>query len=255
MFWHLKVLSTLLCLLLPLQNARMTPVCEKGEFLNYSKNKCEPCPDNQYHSKRGTEISCDNCSTCKKGSEEVSECTPTSDTRCKCKTGFKPKDVLNEEICFCDKGFGLDKTGNRCTKCSNGFFTDKVDSICRKLKECKSGIKIPGNSTFDAVCDVTTEVTEVPKANTKSLFQTSIISSTTSTSTSTTSTTSSPPNTDSFYILWPVMLYPGIILLIGLLYCKVTQCIHNHKKDASRQESVCRKPVEESGEKCLSLLV
>ncbi|XP_051987055.1 tumor necrosis factor receptor superfamily member 11B-like [Xyrauchen texanus] len=245
MFWHLKFLSTLLCLLLPLQNARMTPVCEKGEFLNYSKNKCEPCPDNQYQSKRGTDNSCDNCSTCKKGSKKVSECTKTSDTHCRCKTGFKPKDVLNREICFCDKGFGLDETGNRCMKCSDGFFTNKVDSICQKFKICKSVIKIPGNSTSDAVCE---ELTEVPKVISTS---TSIISSTTSTST----TTSSPQNRDSFYILWPVLLYAGIILLIGLLSCKVTQCIHNHKKEASRQESICRKPVEESGEKCLSLLV
>ncbi|XP_051568276.1 tumor necrosis factor receptor superfamily member 4-like [Myxocyprinus asiaticus] len=253
MFWHMEVLSALLCLLLPLLNASASTVCQPGQFRNYNTNKCEPCPVNQYSSKSGTDIYCDNCSTCKKGSTVVEECTQTKDTHCKCKSGFKPRDVLKEEICFCDKGDGLNDKGDKCEKCSNGHFTDKIDSICRKWKECKSGVKIPGSSTSDAVCNEPLDgVTEAPTTSSKSLLQTTTISSTTSSTT----TTSPPQNRHNFYILCPVLICAGILLLTGLL-CKwkVTHCIHNHKKEASRQESVCRKPVEESGEKCLSLLV
>ncbi|XP_051996880.1 tumor necrosis factor receptor superfamily member 4 [Xyrauchen texanus] len=251
MFWLMKVLSALLCLLLPLLNASVPTVCQPGQFRNYNTNKCEPCPVNQYRSKSGTDISCDICSTCKKGSEIIRMCTKTEDTLCSCKSGFMPKDVLKQEICFCDKGYGLNDEGDKCENCSNGYFTDKIDSICRKWKECKSGFKVPGSRTSDAVCKNTSEgLTEAPTATSKSSFQMTIISSTTSSTT----TTSLPKNRQN--ILFPVLICVGILLLTGLLCMwKVTHCIHNNKKEATRQESVCKKPVEESGEKSLSLLV
>ncbi|KTF91010.1 hypothetical protein cypCar_00028202 [Cyprinus carpio] len=194
MFYYMKVLSTLLCLLLLHQNASAN--CPPGQRLNYNTKICEACPLEQYSSKPGTHFACQNCNKCEKGSEELSACTPTSDTQCKCKTGFIPIYPLKEDMCTCEKGSGIDERGI-CKKCQNGFFTDKHDSFCKKWREGDNKER------------------------------------------------------------WLVMACASVILLAGLLYhkCKVTHCIHNHKKVDFRKESVCRKPVEESGEKCLSLLV
>uniref|UniRef100_A0A8C2KM74 Si:ch73-361p23.3 n=1 Tax=Cyprinus carpio TaxID=7962 RepID=A0A8C2KM74_CYPCA len=227
MFYYMKVLSTLLCLLLLHQNASAN--CPPGQRLNYNTKICEACPLEQYSSKPGTHFACQNCNKCEKGSEELSACTPTSDTQCKCKTGFIPIYPLKEDMCTCEKGSGIDERGI-CKKCQNGFFTDKHDSFCKKWRECKSGINIQGTTTSDAVCkNASEEVTEAPKAHT------------TSTATSTT-TVSSPINTkkDSFYSLWLVMACASVILLAGLLYhkCKVTHCIHNHKKVDFRKGGV-----------------
>ncbi|KTF72871.1 hypothetical protein cypCar_00035382 [Cyprinus carpio] len=195
MFFYMKVLSTLLCILLLHQNASES--CPAGHRQNYITKKCELCPQNQYRSTSGTYLHCENCSKCKTGSIELNSCTFTSDTKCKCKIGFTPIDREKEEICSCEKGSGIDETGI-CKKCEDGFFTDKENSICQKWRE------------FHA-----------------------------------------------YFILGLVILCAGILLLAGVLYhkCTVAHCIHNHKKVDFRKESVCRKPVEESGDKCQSLLV
>lgn len=245
MFCYMKVLSTLLCLLLLHRNASAN--CSAGQRLNYNTNKCEKCPANQFSLSPGISHVCQNCNTCRRGSIVFKACTPTSDTQCKCKEGFTPINRFSEEICVCEKGSGIDERGI-CRKCEPGYFTDKRGSVCKRWRECQSGVKDPGTTTSDASCkNASEEVTEPPKAHT------------TTTTTTSTTTVSSSINTkeDSIYALWLVMASASIILLAGLLYrkCKVTYCIHNHKKVDFRKESVCRKPVEESGEKCQSLLV
>ncbi|KAF4112452.1 tumor necrosis factor receptor superfamily member 9 isoform X2 [Onychostoma macrolepis] len=248
MICYMKVLSTLLCLLLLHQNASAS--CPPGQMFNHNKKSCEPCPPKLFSASENRY--CDNCIECKKGSREVKKCTTTSDAVCRCKEGFTPIDEQKQEICFCKKGFGINQRGI-CTECTAGFFTDKDDTSCKIWRECKSGIKFQGNSTADVVCkDASIEETETPKTPTTPI-QTTTISST---STSRTTVSSSNKKKD-FSSLWLVMACVVVILLAGLLYhkCKVTHCIHNHKKVDFRKESVCRKPVEESGEKCLSLLV
>ncbi|XP_016090064.1 tumor necrosis factor receptor superfamily member 4-like [Sinocyclocheilus grahami] len=265
-------------------------VCHRQSYVT---KKCEACPQNQYRSTSGTYFHCENCSKCKKGSNELNSCTSTSDTKCKCKKGFTPIDWIKEEICSCEKGSGIDETGI-CKKCEDGFFTYKENSICQKWRECINGIVTAGTGTSDAVCKhaskevkeaptkegneaptkevkeaptkegneaptkevkeaPTKEVKEPPKAHITP-FQATTISSTT---TSRITDSSNNIQKNSLYSLWLVMLCAAIFLLAGLLYhkCKVTHCIHNHKKVDFRKESVCRKPVEESGEKCQSLLV
>ncbi|XP_059415346.1 tumor necrosis factor receptor superfamily member 9-like [Carassius carassius] len=255
MIFYMKVLSTLLCILLLHQNA--SAFCPAGQRENYMTKKCEACPNTQYRSTGGTYFYCENCSKCIKYSIELNSCTSTSDTKCKCKKGFTPidwKGSIKEEICFCKKGSGIYEKGI-CKKCEDGFFTDKEDSICQKWRECVSGIGIPGTSTSDVVCkNASIEVTKTPKTHTTP-FQTTTISSTSTSRTTDSSSNNTQEN--SFYSLWLVMLCSGILLLAGVLYhkCKVSHCIHNHKKMDFRKESVCRKPVEESGEKCHSMLV
>ncbi|XP_048054765.1 tumor necrosis factor receptor superfamily member 9 isoform X2 [Megalobrama amblycephala] len=262
MFFYVKVLSTLLCLLLFHQNASATKVCRAGQKLDYYTKTCVDCPEKQYNPS-GKGLHCENCSECRKGSRVLNKCTPTRDTRCKCLNGFTPIDQQSE-ICVCKKGSGLDRTGQTCSKCINGYFSDKDDSTCQNWRECKSGIKIAGTSTSDAVCKNGSEIVNEGSTIHITTLKTATISSAgpsrtmTSSSTAHSNTTASSSNKDgNFDSFWLVMLCVGILLLSGLLYhkCKITHCIHNHKKVDSRKESICRKPVEESGEKCLSLLV
>ncbi|XP_043097950.1 tumor necrosis factor receptor superfamily member 9 [Puntigrus tetrazona] len=250
MICYMKVLSTLLCLLLLHQNASAS--CAKGQMFSHNTKKCKACPPKLFSDKEFSAY-CENCSECKKGSREVKSCTSTSDAVCKCKEGFTPVYKQNQVVCFCKKGFGIDHTGN-CVECMEGFFTDQNDSICKKWRECKSGIEFQGTSTSDVACkDASKEVTERTKAHTTPFQTTTIFSTSTSRIVSPHNNTTKKDN----YSLWLIIACPGVILLAGLLYhkCKVTRCIRNHKKVDFRKESVCRKPVEESGEKCLSLLV
>ncbi|XP_056109708.1 tumor necrosis factor receptor superfamily member 9 [Rhinichthys klamathensis goyatoka] len=255
MFFYMKVLSTLLCLLLLHQNASAKD-CPAGKRLDYITQYCVACQENRYNPKSGPNVHCKLCSECGNGSKVVVKCTPTTDIRCQCKEGFTPINQKKEN-CVCKKGSEVDKRGETCSECRKGYFSDKDDSTCQKWRECKSGIEILGTSTSDAVCkNPSEEVTEAPKVYATSLKTTSL-KTTTISSAAPSRTTASSPTKDRFYSLWLVMLCAGILLLSGLLYhkCKVTYCIHNRKKVDSRKDSVCRKPVEESGEKCLSLLV
>ncbi|KAK7145075.1 hypothetical protein R3I94_011239 [Phoxinus phoxinus] len=250
----MKVLSTLLFLLLLHQNASAKN-CPAGEMLVYKTEFCVACQENHYNPISGPNIHCKLCSECGKGRKVVNKCTSTTDTSCECKEGFTPNDQ-KKDTCICKKGSEVVKGGETCSECREGYFSDKDDSRCQKWRECKSGIEIPGTSTSDAVCKNASEgVTQAPKVHTTSL-KTASLETTTISSTAPSRTTAASPTKDRFYYLWLVMLWAGILLLSGLLYhkCKVTYCIHNHKVD-SRKDSVCGKPVEESGEKCLSLLV
>ncbi|XP_077054248.1 uncharacterized protein LOC143706325 [Siphateles boraxobius] len=260
MFFYMKVLSTLLCLLLLHQNASAED-CPAGKRRVYKKEYCVDCQENEYNPTSGSNVHCKHCSECGKGSKVVDKCTPTTDIRCECKKGFTSNDH-HKQICVCKKGSGVDKGGDTCSECHNGYFSDKDDSTCQKWRECKSGIEIPGTKTSDAVCkNASEEVTETPKVSTTSLKITSLKTNSLKTTTISyafpSRTTASSPTKDRFYSLWLVMLCAGIFLVSGFLYHnrKVTNCIHNHKKVDSRKDSVCRKPVEESGDKCLSLLV
>ncbi|XP_067314610.1 tumor necrosis factor receptor superfamily member 9 [Pseudorasbora parva] len=252
MLFYMKVLSTLLCLLLLHQNASASKSCPAGERLDYFTKNCVDCQENQYNPKSGENIHCKYCSKCEKGSKEVDKCTPTTNTRCKCRKGFTPLDQKQEEICVCKKGSGVDKTGETCSECKYGYFSDKDDSTCQKWRECNGEIEIPGTSTSDAVCKYAPNQTaEAPTEYTTSMKTTTI------TSTAPSRTTTPSPTKENFHSIWLVMLFIGILLLSGLLYhkCKSNCCIHNRKKVDSRKESICRKPVEESGDKCLSSLV
>ncbi|XP_073810544.1 uncharacterized protein si:ch73-361p23.3 isoform X2 [Danio rerio] len=228
MFCDMKVLSILLYLLLLHRIGSATGECLAGQKVNYSTGKCENCPKGQYSPKSGNSVHCYNCSKCKKG--------------------------------------------NECQTCSQGFFTDKDDTACQRWKECKNGVNISGTTTSDVVCNnIKTEEIKAPtiliplfrtaKPTFAATLGTQTTSGTTTTSetktTSGTTTYSPGEKADSFYIFWLIIICATTTLLLaGFLYGKrFTHCVHNLKKANSRKESTCRKPVEESGEKCLSLLV
>ncbi|TRY82127.1 hypothetical protein DNTS_009448 [Danionella cerebrum] len=242
---------------------------------------CDNCPENQYSSAPGAKYLCQVCSKCGKGSRVVKDCTPTSNTECKCLDGYSA--LLNEKICVCKKGSGLDETGKKCQKCPDGFFTDTDNSSCKRWTECNNGIANKGSNISDVVCKkdmeglvskeekragfetrtvkagTTTSTVSRPVVTKAPHISTSIIQRTKSTSGSF-QHTSSPTTTEknySSYIFWVVMLFTGIFLLVGIVYgwSKVTLCFKIREKEDSCKVSICRKPVEESGEKSLSLLV
>ncbi|XP_056315106.1 tumor necrosis factor receptor superfamily member 9 [Danio aesculapii] len=266
MFCDMKVLSIFLYLLLIHRIGSATGDCPAGQKVIYTSGKCENCPKGQYSPKSGNNVHCHNCSKCKKGSRVIDECTPTSDTQCRCMQGFTPVDTQKEEVCVCKKGSGVNKKGNVCQTCSQGFFTDKDDTACQRWKECKSGVNISGTTTSDVVCNnIKTEEKKAPTILTP-LFWTAKPTSAATSGTTTTSVTKTTSETtayspgekaDSFYIFWLIIICATTTLLLaGFLYGKrFTHYVHNLKKANSRKESTCRKPVEESGEKCLSLLV
>ncbi|CAM4627413.1 unnamed protein product [Leuciscus chuanchicus] len=194
MFFYMKVLSTLLCLLLLQQNASAKD-CPAGEMVDYQTQKCVACPENKYNPKSGQNLHCKHCSECGKGSMVVVKCTSTTDITCKCKEGFTPTDN-QQQNCVCKNGSEV--RGETCSECHKGYFSDKDDSTCQKWRECKSGIEIPGTRTSDAVCKNASE--EAPKVYTTPL-KTTPLKKTTITSAASSRTTASSPTKDRFYSL------------------------------------------------------
>ncbi|XP_024294048.1 tumor necrosis factor receptor superfamily member 1B-like isoform X2 [Oncorhynchus tshawytscha] len=214
---------------------------------------------------------------CKKDSELISECTKTSNAICQCRTGFIRR---NDEssLCKCAKGSGLDTSGLICRECKEGSFSTKMDSKCVKWRECRSGVRILGSVTSDVTCNENSEPegkalssthTTSPSGSIQT-FSKSLIQSQRSsphpdvptlTPAPTIKVTKSPKFSTADF--GQVMTLVGIVLLLTFLLTTVTcklitiPCIKNHKKPAVRksQDSMCRRPVEESGDSSFSSLV
>lgn len=45
------------------------------------------------------------------GSEVVEVCTTVTNTKCRCRAGFVPRDTSDSSTCKCERGFGLNGTG------------------------------------------------------------------------------------------------------------------------------------------------
>ncbi|XP_008429870.2 tumor necrosis factor receptor superfamily member 6 [Poecilia reticulata] len=55
--------------------------------------KCEPCDENRYADNFNLDANCNVCDVCKKANFEVaSNCTPTQNTVCKCRAGYRCTD-------------------------------------------------------------------------------------------------------------------------------------------------------------------
>ncbi|XP_041743455.1 tumor necrosis factor receptor superfamily member 4 isoform X1 [Coregonus clupeaformis] len=252
--------------------------CKKGEMISRGNGRlCEPCPENHYQAVPNRSQNCVICTSCLNNSELISECTKTSDTTCQCRTGFIRRNDQSS-ICKCAKGSGLDPSGFKCSECQAGFFTTKIDSKCVNWRECKSGVRIPGNSTSDVICNDNSETEGKTLPSTHTTFPSGSIQ-TFSKSLIQSQGSSPHPNVPTFAPaptikvtkgpkfstadFGQVMTLFGTVLLLTFLLTAVTYklviipCIKNHKKPAVRtsQDSMCRRPVEESGDSSLSSLV
>ncbi|XP_030276070.1 tumor necrosis factor receptor superfamily member 4 isoform X2 [Sparus aurata] len=251
--------------------------CPKGERVDVSrgsKPRCAPCHKGTYQPDENESQSCKPCTKCnqKSGSDPIQVCTEDTNTKCQCRGNFTPLDKSDNSTCKCDIGFEL-KSGE-CSECEVGYFSTSIDSTCRKWRECKSGVHKAGTKTSDALCkdesndDAYVSATPTPnnivpavKHSTSDRphegAQTQKIHTTTTTSAPGLSITRSPPvqpPTAGSHI--GVILILGIVLLFVLtaVACKQHIIPKERQQPDQKNESLCRKPVEESGHSSEALL-
>ncbi|XP_078104842.1 uncharacterized protein LOC144516971 isoform X2 [Sander vitreus] len=253
--------------------------CPKGQRLIYhrgnKKHGCDSCPDDSYQPEENHSQNCKPCTRCDhaKGSVVKENCTKVTNGKCQCRGKFVPSES-DSSICKCDIGFGLKNT--ECLMCDDGYFSTEINSPCEKWRECKSGVKIPGNRTSNVICNPELNPNDItPSTSNKNVSlitrlttkyplegaQTQRLHSTTTTTTTTT-TAATPahtrPSRDPFlhtsnYIGMTVLIF-GII---GLLVLTAVTCkLHITPQPAvlPKNDSLCRRPVEESGDGSLSSL-
>ncbi|XP_035651880.1 tumor necrosis factor receptor superfamily member 4 isoform X2 [Oncorhynchus keta] len=276
-FWVLIYVCVFIC------NGSLNPVeafkCKIGERISRGKKEqCEPCPDENFQAVPNESLQCQPCYSCNEssGSEVISKCTKTSNAKCQCRGGFTNRDK-DSTICKCAVGSGLDRSGIilKCRECEHGFFTTDKDSTCAKWRECKSGVKTSGTTMADVVCNEESESDgkTLPSMQptspsgsiqtvSKSLIQNQSQGSSRHPDVPTlTPAVTGPKSTTADY--GQVMPLIGIVLLLTFLLTAVTcnlviiPCIKNYKNPGVKtaQDSMCRRPVEESGDSSLSSLV
>ncbi|XP_032370425.1 tumor necrosis factor receptor superfamily member 11B isoform X2 [Etheostoma spectabile] len=248
--------------------------CPKGQRIKvyHGRNErhgCEICPDDNYQPEENYSQYCKPCTRCddKKGSVVKEECTKVTNRKCQCRGEFVPLES-DFSSCKCDIGFGLNN--NECSKCDDGYFNTQINSPCKKWRECKSGVKIPGTRTSNVICNSELKPDDTTLPASKKFF--SLITRSTSKnplegahtqrmhSTITTAAASAhirpsrdPPSDTGNYIGMTLLIF-GII---GLLVLTAVTCkLHITRQPAvlPKNDSLCRRPVEESGDGSLSSL-
>ncbi|XP_034724741.1 tumor necrosis factor receptor superfamily member 1B isoform X2 [Etheostoma cragini] len=248
--------------------------CPKGQRLKIYRGGnirygCEFCPEGNYQPVENESQYCKPCTRCddKKGSVVKEECTKVSNRKCQCRGEFVPSES-DFSICKCDVGFGLNN--NECSKCDDGYFNTQINLPCKKWKECKSGVKIPGTRTSNVICnpalkpgDTTPPTSEknvslITRSTSKDPLEgahTQRMHSTITTAAATAHARPSrdPPSDTGNYIGMTLLIF-GII---GLLVLTAVTCkLHITAQPAvlPKNDSLCRRPVEESGDGSLSSL-
>ncbi|XP_012728736.2 tumor necrosis factor receptor superfamily member 4 [Fundulus heteroclitus] len=253
--------------------------CNKGERVVESRGRtqCVPCEDGYFQATAKSTRSCSACLRCdeESGSFVKVKCTKYTDTVCGCREGFVQYSS-DYAICKCDKGSGL-KDGV-CSRCEEGYFSTDIDSSCQKWKDCKSaGIKKAGTATSDVICNeelngghTTTSPASIkkvflPLSTTRRLHEgvqtQKILSSTTTAPVKRTTVRNtmqpSSPNSNTTYHIGTAILILGIVglLVLTAVTCKlhVTPCWRT-KPAVQTKDSLCRRPVEESGDSSESSL-
>ncbi|KAK9528887.1 hypothetical protein VZT92_013020 [Zoarces viviparus] len=217
--------------------------CPKGH--REVKNRCVKCPSDAYQPERNDAQHCRPCTKCdpKLGSFVKEKCTSETDTKCQCRGEFVPWES-NSASC----------------KCTDGYFN--VNSHCQKWKECKCGVKINGTKSSDAICSEgcsDTYTTTPPTSNKMVSLITRLTSrhrhetGHTQRMHTRTTTTAAPGHTATYIGTGMALLILGII---GLLVLTAVTCkLHITPQPAApKKDSLCRRPVEESGEGSLSSL-
>ncbi|XP_054639877.1 tumor necrosis factor receptor superfamily member 4 [Dunckerocampus dactyliophorus] len=246
--------------------------CPKGHLIKvYGGNKkCQVCPDGYHQPVENHSKQCTPCTKCNEesGSEVKEKCTKETNTKCQCRGGFRRLE-LDSATCECAVGFGL--RHGECSKCEHGFFNRSPNSRCFKWKECTSGVNVSGSSTSDVLCNgepKTSNTTVSLNTNLKPHRPHEGTQSPDNTHLNTTTATTEhhvlpkdkvqpapPSNNTSQHIGIPFLIF-GIVglLVLTAVTCKmhVTTCVKG--QPAVLRDSVCRRPVEESGDGSCSAL-
>ncbi|XP_020484752.3 tumor necrosis factor receptor superfamily member 4 isoform X1 [Labrus bergylta] len=243
--------------------------CPKGHRV--VTRGCELCPDKFYQPDTNPSKTCRLCTHCDEnsGSFVKVECTRETNRICQCLKGFVASDS-DSSTCKCDIGYG--KNQKECLKCEDGYFSNRINSPCRKWKKCSAGVNITGTTTSDVVCNDKSK-TYVTTASAGLL--TSLITRVTKershkgaeirkedTTRNPLSVTSAPvqrippelkvkpptpSNTSSYIGIILFLFLIGLLALPAVVICKmyITPC--RQRKPAVRtQDSLCRTPVEET---------
>ncbi|KAL2090918.1 hypothetical protein ACEWY4_013181 [Coilia grayii] len=253
--------------------------CDAGQ--REIRDRCTPCPLDEFKTKEDAagkpKDACTICSTCHAGTVKISSCEKHKNTECKCLEGFTPRNAQSF-VCDCGIGYGVDETGQKCLKCPYGSFSNKVDakSPCYKWTDCgQLGVKVPGSSTSDAICNAgpiakpnttlplsvtpnrSIPVVTITTAASINHYITNKVnpSKLTSGHSVRTKSTSAPLPHHGMVALGTAFVLL-LILSLGLIFkFSAALCLNRLKKQIVQTDSVCRKPVEESGDKSSSSLV
>ncbi|XP_033995035.1 tumor necrosis factor receptor superfamily member 4 [Trematomus bernacchii] len=245
-------------------------ICPKGWKVKRvgRGESCESCPDGNYQDEENTSQNCKPCIPCDHttGSVLKKKCTKETNTECQCSRGFVRYD---DSSCKCNKGFGL-KRGEQpeCSECEEGFFSSSINSQCQKLKECKSGVKFAGKKNSDVICNVDSYTTPTTSNERVSLLTRltshhggdKATATNIKTTTSSISTTAPPGHTrDKEPHLHPFAGAGMVLIIIGIIGLLVLTAVtcklrFNPKPAVTKSDSLCRSPVEESGDDSQSSL-
>ncbi|XP_069392224.1 tumor necrosis factor receptor superfamily member 4 isoform X2 [Paralichthys olivaceus] len=246
--------------------------CPKGHKVKKGgkSGACEVCPDGYYQPEENNSLECKPCTRCQgnQGSQVKQKCDKETDTKCECRGDFVPWDS-DSSTCKCNKGFGL--TNGECEKCKDGYFSSKLNTPCKKWRECKSGEKTSGSSTTDVTCNEwrsnsTSHITHSPPqrphegTSTQNMHITATITTTAppgeKVSPQPKGKMEPSPNSNSGNHIGMVLIILGIVglLLLTVVTCKLHNAPCARRKPVLQNDSLCRRPVEESGDSSLSSL-
>ncbi|XP_060899021.1 tumor necrosis factor receptor superfamily member 4 [Labrus mixtus] len=245
--------------------------CPKGHRVVTRKPGCELCPNGFFQPIPNLSKTCRLCTKCddESGSFVKVDCTRETDRICQCLKGFVFSDS-DSSTCKCNEGYG--KRHKECSECEDGYFSNQINSPCRKWKKCSAGVNITGTTTSDVVCNDESK-TYVTTTSTGHLA--SLITHVTKkrshkgaeiqkedTTRNPLSVTSAPvqrippeqkvkpptpSNTGSYIGIILCLFLIGLLALPAVVICKmyITPC--RQRKPAVRtQDSLCRTPVEET---------
>ncbi|XP_060925141.1 tumor necrosis factor receptor superfamily member 4 [Limanda limanda] len=242
-------------------------ICPKGHKVKSSDREgCDVCKVGSFHPGENERLVCHPCTKCRadRGSSEKQKCTKETDTICECRGEFVAW-LKNSDTCKCDIGFGL--IDGVCSKCKHGHFSTKIDSPCQEWKKCESGVKTNGSGTSDVICNelginTTSYTTRTPPIHPSEGARTKKMLTTTMTTTTTT-TTAPPghkvphepngkiehfPNSNTGHHIGSVLFGIVALLLLTAVTCKLHKSPCVQKKPLPTNDSLCRRPVEESGD-------
>ncbi|XP_054473523.1 tumor necrosis factor receptor superfamily member 4 isoform X2 [Anoplopoma fimbria] len=245
--------------------------CPKGQRLNPKANGCDVCPNDAFQPEENDSQTCKVCTKCdgESGSDVKENCTKETNTKCQCREGFVPWES-DSSSCKCEIGFELKHGGRECVKCDDGYFSTRMTSPCQKWKECKCGVNTKGTSTSDVICnkelqgcsDTSNTYFTTPRTSTTKVSLITLLTSqhprerVHTQRMHTTTTTTTTTKAASEHIPTHIGMAFLILGIIGLLVLTAVTCkLHISPQPAApKNDSLCRRPVEESGEGSLASL-
>ncbi|XP_037346062.2 tumor necrosis factor receptor superfamily member 4 [Pungitius pungitius] len=239
--------------------------CPKGQRI-LKTTGCETCPSDGFQDEENETQVCKACTKCdsKTGSVVKKACTKETNTICQCLEGFVSWED-DSSSCKCGIGFGIQ--GPKCSKCEDGYFTTDINLQCKKWKECKCGVKTNGTTSSDVICNAEfqgciakntprTNYLTTPPGSKKTVSLITRLTSphprkTAHTQRIPTGTTTTTPSRTVTHIGTGLALVTlgifGLLTLIAVTY----KLRFTHPPAAPKNDSLCRRPVEESGESSL----